>query len=126
MRFLFLSIINIVSCLNIIRVGNINARTTLHLWNELYVAKQKSHDFFQIYSPLKKREFFIGIFMNDEIRAIAKCERNDTTSIIHSVAYGPEQYEYGENLISILADRNYTMKNIHQPSMFLEYCFKLS
>lgn len=83
-----------------------SAKTTIRLWNEIYVLKKVPHDFVHMISP-ENKGFYIGAVKHEEIRAIALCTRNNLSSVsMDSIAFAPEQLDAARELMKMLRDIN--------------------
>lgn len=113
--------------ITISRINFVTARTTLRLWHDLHVEKKIAHDFDDIFDPNHcKKSVFVAAIMNDEIKAIVQCNRNDDSDILmRRMAHAPHHEVAGDALIQLLVNHisiEYAMSKT-QPRWFLAYNF---
>jgi hypothetical protein len=113
---------------SLVHLDKISTRTTIRLWHELYVEKKMAHDFQDLLRPNTLNDnFFVGAVIHDEIRAIAKCKRDDMTSnSIEKIAYAPEYDAIGDVFIQELVKNKYQiMKSMpkEQPRWYIAHMY---
>jgi hypothetical protein len=118
--------------LNVQQLDIISARTTLHLWHDLYVEKQIAYDFQHIFQPeffQSEKYVFIGGIVSDEIKAIGLCKSNKKKLSLHTIAHAPHNEDMGDAFIQLLANEEcdsfpVSIENalsVTQPRWFVAY-----
>lgn len=107
-------------------VDHTTARTVIRTWHELHASQNTPHDFSNLLSP-EQRDSYIVIINNDEIKALAVCDRNDTGALsVANVAHHPEYLIAVPALLYLLRSNEIELrweKLRTQPRWFLEGIF---
>ena len=112
------------------RFDSVTFRTTIRLWHELHVASHAAYDFSHVFTPCKTDNVFVGVVVNDEIRAIARCREEGSYVFIEGIAHGMGSDEACSHLVRLLANEESVrvdkLLSMHQPRWCMAYAYHSS